>query len=298
LKPAEATLALLERYQRWLFLFRRPDGKPLAAGTQHARLAVLKAYFRWLVKQGRYLTANPAADLELPRRGRALPQHVLSPAEVETVLALPDVSTPEGLRDRAMLEVLYSTGLRRVELLQLTVFSVSQAQGTVSVRQGKGRKDRVVPIGERALAWVRKYLDEARPNLVLGDDDGFLFLSETGMALHPSRLTALVGRYVRASGAAPSGACHLFRHVMATAMLDNGADVRFVQEMLGHSSLESTQVYTHVSVRQLKAVHAATHPAARLLRSAATAPAGVGAGDEGQVVLDELSAEAHEEEGA
>jgi integrase/recombinase XerD len=102
-------------------------------------------------------------------RNCALPQHVLPPAEVETVLALPDVATPEGLRDRAMMEVLYSTGLRRVELLQLAVFSVSLEQGTVSVRQGKGRKDMVGPIGERALAWVRKYLDEARPRLVLGE---------------------------------------------------------------------------------------------------------------------------------
>lgn len=264
-RPAEMTRGLLERYQRHLFLFRQASGRSLSPGTQHARLQVLKGYFRWLVKSGR-LVANPAADLELPRRGRALPQHVLTPAEVETVLALPDVATPEGLRDRAMLEVLYSTGLRRTELLQLTVFSVSAAAGTVSVRQGKGRKDRVVPIGQRALAWLGKYLEEARPKLVLGEDEGWLFLSETGLQLHPSRLTALVGDYVRVSGVAPRGACHLFRHVMATAMLENGADIRFVQEMLGHSSLDATQVYTHVSLRKLKAVHEATHPAARLLR--------------------------------
>jgi integrase/recombinase XerD len=263
-RPAEVTRPLLERYQRWLFLYRQASGRPLSAGTQHGRLQTLKGYFRWLVKQGRFLVANPAADLELPRRGRHLPQHVLAPAEVEMVLALPDVATPEGLRDRAMLEVLYSTGLRRMELLQLNVFSVSEAQGTVSVRQGKGRKDRVVPIGERALAWLRRYLEEARPKLLLGDDEGVLFLSETGMAINPSRLTAVVGRYVRASGVAPRGACHLFRHVVATAMLENGADIRFVQEMLGHAHLATTEVYTHVSIAKLKQIHQATHPAAKL----------------------------------
>lgn len=128
-------------------------------------------------------------------------------------------------------------------------------------------KTEVVPIGERDLAWVAKYVGEARGKLVASEDAGHLFLSETGSQMHPTRLTNFVGDYVRKSGIAPHGACHLLRHVMATAMLENGAYVRFKQEMLGHASLGSTQIHTHVSVRQLKPVHAATHPAAQLLRS-------------------------------
>ena len=266
-KPAEVTLPILERYQRHLFLYRKKSGKPLGAATQRNRLQVLRTYFKWLTKTGR-LAANPASELEMPRQATALPQFVLTPREVEAVLAQPDVATYEGLRDRAMMEVLYSTGIRRAELCELTLFCVSAEGGTVSVVQGKGAKDRVVPIGERAVAWVLKYVEEARPKVVLEPDAGVLFLSVLGLPINPSSLTQLVRDYLQRVGI-PRGACHLFRHAMATQMLENGADVRFVQEILGHASLESTQVYTHVSIRKLKEIHAATHPAARLLRSGA-----------------------------
>jgi len=161
-----------------------------------------------------------------------------------------------------MLEVLYSTGVRRSELAHLSVFDLDAERATLLVRQGKGRKDRMVPIGERALAWVGRYLAEVRPGLVVPPDDGTLFLTADGTGLSPVYLGQVARRYVERSGVAKTGSCHIFRHTMATLMLEGGADVRYVQAMLGHAELSSTQVYTHVSIRALQAVHNATHPGA------------------------------------
>lgn len=265
-KPDEVTRPIVERYQRHLFYVRKANGHPLSARTQYAHLVVVRQLFRWLMRSG-LLLANPASEMLLPKLPQRLPQAVLSPAEAEAVLAQPDVTRPDGLRDRAMLEVLYSAGLRRMELAGLRLFDIDAGHGTVWVRQGKGRKDRVVPLGERALAWVLKYLEEARPKLALGFDDGLLFIGDAGEGLHVDYLSQTARHYLEKAGLKKPGACHLFRHSMATAMLEGGADVRFVQEMLGHVSLETTQLYTRVTVEKLKAVHAATHPGARLLRS-------------------------------
>ena len=264
-RPHELTVPIVERYQRYLFYYRKHDGLPLSATTQARELARLKHWCRWLVRQ-RELASNPAADLELPRISRRNVPRVLSPEEVETILAQADVSTPLGLRDRTMLEVFYSTGIRRMELANLSVFDVQWTRGTVFVRQGKGRKDRLVPIGERALAWVRKYLDEVRPTLVVDPNETTLFLSADGQRLHLNTVTVLVRRLVRQAGLTHAGACHLFRHAAATFMLENGADIRYIQAMLGHADIGTTQVYTHVSIDKLRAIHAATHPGAKLVR--------------------------------
>jgi integrase/recombinase XerD len=159
---------------------------------------------------------------------------VLTPAEAERVLALPNVKTLLGLRDRAILETLYSTGIRRRELSELTVYSVHFGRKTVMVRKGKNKKDRLIPISDRALAWITRYLDEVRPELVVEPDPKHLFLSATGLPLVVEELTTMVGRYVRASGVSETGSCHVFRHTMATAMMENGADIRIIQEILGH----------------------------------------------------------------
>ena len=161
-----------------------------------------------------------------------------------------------------MLEVLYSTGIRRSELAHLSVSDVDPGRGTLLVRQGKGRKDRMVPIGARALAWVGRYLDRARPGSAADPDDGTLFLTADGTGLSPDRLTQLVRDHIRASGVGKDGSCHLFRHTCATLMLEGGADIRCIQAMLGHAELSTTAIYTQVSIRTLQAVHAATHPAA------------------------------------
>ncbi|MCB1601626.1 MAG: site-specific tyrosine recombinase XerC [Xanthomonadales bacterium] len=263
--PAQITRPILERYQRHLFYYRKTDGQPLSATSQARELARIKDWFRWLVR-GNHLPSNPASELELPRVPRQHLPQVLSPAEVEAILAVPDVETALGLRDRALLEVLYSTGIRRMELVNLSVFDVNFARGTVFVHQGKGRKDRVVPIGERALAWVRKYLDEARSGWLVDPTETAFCLTQEGQRVSLERMSAMVRGYVKQSGIDKAGACHLFRHAAATAMLENGADIRYIQSMLGHASIATTQVYTHVSIETLKAIHAATHPGAKLKR--------------------------------
>lgn len=161
---------------------------------------------------------------------------------------------------------LWTQLVSRLMVMRLTVYDLEPGRGIVRVHQGKGRKDRVVPIGERALAWVRRYLDEARPALVVDAQARTLFLNRFGRPFQGNGLGTLVRRYLKAAGITKRGACHLFRHAMATQMLEHGADVRYIQAMLGHENLDTTQVYTHVSIAKLQAVHAATHPAARLER--------------------------------
>jgi integrase/recombinase XerD len=155
-----------------------------------------------------------------------------------------------------------------MELIRVRLYDLDLARGVLAVREGKGRKDRVVPIGERAIAWLEKYLDEARPEFVVEPDQGTVFLTRTGRPFHPNHLSRLARDYLVAAGIAKRGACHLLRHTMATAMLEHGADVRVIQEILGHARLTTTQLYTRVSIRLLKAVHTATHPAAKLARLA------------------------------
>jgi integrase/recombinase XerD len=263
-RPAEVTKPILESYQRHLFYLRRPDGRPLSFRAQSGRLVALRGYFKWLVRQN-VLASNPASELEMPRLGKRLPKHVLNESEVERVLEMPDTTELLGIRDRAMLETLYSTGIRRSELIRLGIYDLDAERGTLLVH-GKGERERMVPIGERALAWIEKYLAEARPALVVPPDQGVLFLTRFGEGFRPDPLTNLVRGYVDRAGLGKSGACHLFRHAMATAMLDHGADIRHIQEMLGHVELGTTEIYTHVSIRKLKAVHTATHPSARVER--------------------------------
>jgi integrase/recombinase XerD len=265
LRPQEVTKPILESYQRHLYHHRKRDGKPLSFRAQHSRLVPVRAYFKWLTRQN-VLLSNPASELELPRLEHRLPKHVLTVDEAERVLAQPDVREPLGVRDRVLLEVLYSTGIRRMEVVRLSLYALDAERGTLLIRQGKGRKDRMVPIGERAIRWLEKYLYEVRPALVVGADDGTLFLTNLGESFTPNRLTQLVRNYVDAADIGKRGACHLFRHTVATLMLEHGADIRYIQEMLGHADLSTTQIYTQVSIRKLKQVHDATHPGARLSR--------------------------------
>lgn len=264
-RPGEITRAILQRYQRHLFHHRKANGSPLSFRSQHNALLPLLAFFKWLTRQN-VILYNPAGELELPRVEQRLPRSVLSPAEVQAVLEQPEVDHPTGIRDRAILETLYSTGIRRAELASLKVFDLDLERGTVMVRQGKGKKDRMVPIGEQAVAWTEKYLQDVRPGLVVEPDDGTLFLTSMGEPYYPSSLTRLVGGYVDRAELGKRGSCHLLRHACATAMLEGGADIRFIQEMLGHALLSTTQIYTRVAITKLKQIHAATHPTSKLAR--------------------------------
>ncbi|MDY7096296.1 MAG: site-specific tyrosine recombinase XerC [Acidobacteriota bacterium] len=261
----EVTRPMLLRYQRHLFDLRQASGKPLSWSSQHGRMVAVRGFFRWATMES-YILYNPASELHLPRRPHRLPKAVLSVSEVEAVLAAPEVGTVRGLRDRALLEVLYSTGLRRMEVIGLEVFDVDLRRGLVRVEQGKGSRDRVVPVGQRACAWVSRYLAEGRPELVVDPAQRALFVADGGRAFHPQYLSRLVRRYVEAAGIEKSGSCHLFRHTAATLMLENGADIRFIQQLLGHAEISTTQIYTQVSIQALQEVHTRTHPGAALRR--------------------------------
>lgn len=293
-RPHEVTPAILERYQRWLYHYRHPKtGRAMSFRSQHTRLVPVRAFFKYLAK-ARHILYNPASELELPKLEHRLPKHVLTASEADQVMNAAEVRDPLGLRDRAILETLYSTGIRRMELVNVKLYDIDSERGTLLVRQGKGKKDRMVPIGERALAWIDKYLVEARPGLVVEPDEKYLFLTHLGESFTPNRLTQLVREYVDKAEVGKRGACHLFRHTMATLMLEGGADVRFIQEMLGHAKLETTQIYTQVSIRKLKEIHAATHPGARLERPAAKSESDVPT--EAADLMSSLAAEAAEEE--
>jgi integrase/recombinase XerD len=294
--PQEVTRAMLERYRGHVFGLRKADGNPLAFGNQFKRLMALRVFFKWMTRS-HHLLFNPAAELELPKVQKRLPRHVLSVAEVEQVLNQAEVADPLGLRDRAILETLYSTGIRRQELLSLVLSDLDLERGTLMIRQGKGGKDRMVPIGSRACAWLDKYLREVRPSLAAEPDDGTLFLSVSNEKLSANRLSELVKGYLDAAGLPRAGSCHLLRHACATHMLENGADIRYIQALLGHESLSSTEVYTRVTIVKLKEVHEHTHPARLKPAGAAQAIASTSTpADPHRALRQALAAEADEDE--
>ena len=258
--PAAITKPILESYQRHLWRWRKPNGKPLGSSTQRNRLSALKDFFKYLVRQN-HLSANPASELEMPRPEKRLPTESLGLRQIAALLNVPDVTDPLGIRDRAILELFYSTGLRRSELVHLDIYDLNTERQTLQIRQGKGRKDRVVPVGTRALRWLDRYLGEVRPRLLLDPAQRSLFLTSYGEPFNPDVLSRMVSKWIKAAEIERPGSCHLLRHSCATHMLEGGADIRFIQQLLGHESLETTSIYTQVSIEQLKAVHAKTHPA-------------------------------------
>ena len=266
----DVTRPLLEAYQRAVHAHRRKDGRPLSWGVQRERLRCLMAWFSWLTRQN-VILHNPASELELPRPERRLPVIGLTREEVARLLAVPAVADPLGLRDRAMLEVFYATGLRRAELARLECADLNLGRGTLTVRQGKGGKDRVVPLGACAAAWVARYLDEVRPRLCVMPGEPGLFLTGYGERFNPDVLTRMMTAWLKAADLAGRGSCHLLRHTCATHMLEGGADVRYIQQLLGHANLETTAIYTEVTIHQLLAVHARCHPGAPLPEATQTA---------------------------
>ena len=257
---SQITHAIIQRYQRHLATTPQKSGKLLSVATQRNRLTAIKMWFKFLMKE-HHIHSNPCSEMEMPRLGKQLPKQPLTHEEAELILAQPDIETDLGIRDRAILETFYSTGVRRMELVNLQLSDINVDAGIVAVRAGKGRKDRFIPIGDRALEWVNKYSQDVRPHYEIPSSPQNLFLSNLGLALNKHRLGDRVNRYVRKSGVARNGACHLFRHTAATQMLNNGADIRYIQEMLGHAHLATTEIYTHIAIQKLKDVHTETHPA-------------------------------------
>ncbi len=248
--------------QKGLLQARREDllaYLSLARGGRSAArlLTSLRRFYRDQVQRG-HLKADPTLDIAMPKATRGLP-HTLTEEEVEALLAAPDTETPEGLRDRAMLEVLYATGLRVSELVGLLLHHVGLPQGVVRVL-GKGGKERLVPLGEEAVAWLERYLAEGRPALIRGRMTDSLFPTRRSHAMTRQAFWHLIKRYARQAGIEKPLSPHTLRHAFATHLINHGADLRTVQMLLGHSDLSTTQIYTHVAQARLKALHAKHHP--------------------------------------
>ncbi|UMQ53428.1 tyrosine-type recombinase/integrase [Leptospira interrogans] len=259
--PLELTRSLMERFQRFVGQHRnRNTGQPVAINTLSSMLVDVRMFFQWLERR-EYIIKNPAIDLKIVSIGRRLPRNILKVEEAEKILQEPDLETPYGIRDRVILELFYSTGIRCFELQKLKLSDIDFTNRTIFIREGKRRQDRLIPVSSRACEWIRKYVEDVRPGLVSLPDEGYIFLTSKGKAVHTSHIIAMTTKYRERSGVAKSGSTHMFRHTTATLMLDNGADIRYIQEMLGHRRLNSTQIYTHVAIGKLKEVYDQTHPA-------------------------------------
>lgn len=257
--PQVITKPMLERYQRHLFYLRQPNGQPLAFSTQNTALSSVKTWFKWLTQEN-YIASNPASEVQPIKRPQRLPERVLSQAEVEDILNRINISALAGLRLRTMVEVLYSTGIRRMECCQLQLHDVDTGRRSLFVRQGKGSKDRCIPIGQRALVWVNRYIEQVRPQLITDLHENALFLTDYGEAFSTGMLGHTIRHLLKQAGI-DKGGCHLFRHAMATHMLENGAELRYIQAILGHADINTTTVYTHLNIGHLQQVHQQTHPA-------------------------------------
>ena len=253
------TRPMVEAYQRYLHRYRKRGGDLMGVAGQYQRLKGIEHFFRWCSRKN-HISANPAADIEYPRLGRSLPDFFTA-GELERIFSVPDVNTPEGIRDRALLELLYSTGLRRSEVAHVTLMDLERGRGVLRVVKGKGSKDRYVPIGNRAWVWLDRYLRDVRPRWSVDAGDYSLFLNASRTAMTPNQVTSRTGRIVVKAGLSGRGSCHRFRHTFATHLLENGCDLRLIQGMLGHAGMEMTARYTQVSIKQLCVAHGAFHPA-------------------------------------
>jgi integrase/recombinase XerD len=231
--------------------------KKTHASSAARLLSSLKRFYRYCLRQGR-IKADPTLRIDAPKLPRGLPKS-LTEEDVESLLDAPPVDKALGLRDRAMLETLYASGLRVSELVALKLGQVSQDMGVVRVL-GKGSKERLVPLGEEAIAWIRRYLKEARPELLAGRAADDLFVTARGSAMTRQMFWHLLRRYAARAGLRKPISPHTLRHAFATHLLNHGADLRVVQLLLGHSDISTTQIYTHVARERLKQLHAKHHP--------------------------------------
>ena len=248
----EAFAADLHRHLAWQVEKKR--AKPRTTGRL---VASLKRFYQFAVREG-LRKDDPAADLESPKLPRSLPKS-LSEAEVESLLAAPDFATAQGMRDRAMLEALYASGLRVSELVALKTIQVSLDMGVVRVL-GKGSKERLTPLGEEAVDWIGRYRREARPELLRGRKSDALFVTARGGPMTRQAFWALVKRHAAVAGIRQAISPHTLRHAFATHLINHGADLRVVQLLLGHADISTTQIYTHVARERLKALHGKHHP--------------------------------------
>ena len=240
---------------REFLLFLKKKG--LSSKTLARNLVSIRVFLRFLTEES-ILSANPAEEIESPKTAKTLPE-ILSLEEVETLLEQPDTQIPQGMRDRAMLEMLYATGMRVSELTQLQVNHVHLEAGYVLI-YGKGSKERIVPIGNEAMKWARRYMGETRERFLKKRESPFLFVNRSGKPMSRQHFWKSIKAYGRRAGIRKRIAPHLIRHSFASHLLERGADLRSVQLMLGHVDISTTQIYTHVTGERLKKIHQRYHP--------------------------------------
>jgi len=259
---AEITPETLASYQVALLSMEKKNGERLSVGTHNQRITALKTFFRYLAEEGKLLS-DPAASLRRPKQRQRLPQALITPKEAIRLLDSVKTTTPLGLRDRAILEVLYGTGIRNAEVRALEVTDFDPTGETLTIRSGKGDKDRMVPLGPVAAAMLRDYVTKARPQLARQRTVLNLFISKNGLPLDFKLVITIVRRHLKRAGIDKPVRPHRLRHACATHMLKGGADIRHIQKLLGHASLQTTQIYTRVEIGDLKAVHRRFHPRER-----------------------------------
>jgi integrase/recombinase XerD len=259
---SRVTKEMVQDYRAHLYETINSRGEPNCVFHHNNTLKAMKGFFRFLAEKN-YLVSDPVKDVSYARTPKRLPRSILTGPEAKKVIHAPDTKTVTGYRDRAILEVFYSTGIRRSELIHLQLADVDYHEGFVRVNSGKGRKDRVVPIGKIACRYIENYIKAVRPMLVKDPADNHLFLTVNGTRISKNRVWELVKIYSKKTKIKKNISPHTFRHTCATLMLRNKANIRHIQELLGHASLETTQVYTSVSIADLKEVHSKCHPRER-----------------------------------
>lgn len=233
-------------------------GRGLKARSYGRKLTAIRGLYRWLERRG-VIEGSPAALVDMPRLEQRLPDF-LSLDEVERLIESPPLDAPQGVRDRAMLELLYATGMRVSELVGMRMNGLN-LQGGIVTTMGKGSKERMVPMGESAMGWLKRYLDEARPSIIKFRESPYLFVTSRGTAMTRQNFWVIIKKYALRAGI-PTARIkpHAVRHSFATHLLERGVDLRHLQAMLGHADISTTQIYTHVSKERLKRLHAAKHP--------------------------------------
>lgn len=253
------TKDIIRGYQTEIYQTINRKGQPNSVSHQNNMLSAVKLFMKFL-KEYDYIVADPAADIPYANAPQRLPGSILTVSEARRILNAPDTKSVIGYRDRTILEVLYSTGGRKAEVSNLKLNDVDYHDGFLMINQGKGKKDRVVPLGKIACRYLEHYIKSVRPELIKDPYNNHLFLSARGGKLSRNVIWELVKKYARQVKMKKNIHCHTFRHSCATAMLRNKADIRVIQELLGHTSLTSTQIYTRVSITDLKEVHSRCHP--------------------------------------
>ncbi|MDY7034876.1 MAG: tyrosine-type recombinase/integrase [Thermodesulfobacteriota bacterium] len=249
----------IRSYQIELYQTINTRGRQNCVSYQNGMLSAVKQFMRFLHERD-YIVSDPAKDVQYAKQPKSLPRGVLTTSEARKIIHAPDTTTVIGYRDRTILEVLYSSGIRKEEVNNLTLKDVDYTDGFLRIDEGKGKKDRIVPIGRIACRYLENYIKSVRPELIKDPYNNHLFLSLRGNRLSKNMVWELVKRYAKKAKIRKNVHPHTFRHTCATAMLKNKADLNSIRKILGHTSLNTTQIYTHLNITDLKEVHKRCHP--------------------------------------